>query len=115
MCVHFLETNFAPKMSHRDDSLASLVNQTICVIFSKKRKFTRIEAEVGEARGIYLMQLPNTMRGNVFTPAVRLAFAKYWVAFTEEFPVRRCAEMTGSLQLIADEFASTLLSDTEEC
>ena len=69
---------------------------------------------MGESRGIYLTQLPNTLRENVSTPAVRRGFAKYWVNFTKEFPVLRCSEMMGGLQLIDDEFESTLLPDAEE-
>ena len=37
-CVHFLETNFAPKMMQREDSLASLAKRAICVVFSKKER-----------------------------------------------------------------------------
>ena len=101
-------------MLQRDDSLASLVNRDICVIFSKKRKLTRNQGELGEGREIYLTHPPNAMRENVFTPAVRRGLVKYWVDITKEFPAHRCAEMMGSLHLIGDEFGATLLPDAEE-
>ena len=48
MCVHFLETNFAPKMSQRDEIIASLVNHIIGVIFPRKRT---IYQDTGSGRG----------------------------------------------------------------
>ena len=83
-CVRFLGTNFAAKMFQRDDILASFVRRPICIIFPKKRKFAMDQEEVGEERGIYLTQPPNTMRENVFTPAVRRDFVQYWANFTKE-------------------------------
>ena len=43
-CVHFLETNYTPRMLYSMGDLGSLVKRSICIIFSRKRAFTRHES-----------------------------------------------------------------------
>ena len=74
--VHFLETNFAPKMMQKEDILESLAKQTICVIFSRKRTFAREPSGVDESGGVYLMRTAIDIRDAVFTPPTRRAFIR---------------------------------------
>ena len=113
-CVHFLETNFAPKMMQKEDSLASLAKRTVCVIFSKKRTFAKEPSEVDERGGVYLMRSASDIRRTALTPSTRRAFIRYWVNFTREYPLGRCEEMLADLSQIDKEFGSTLKYDTEE-
>ena len=113
-CVHFLETNYTPKMQYIGDDLASLVKRSVVIIFSRKRRFTREKSEVDEESGVYLMRSSEELREKVLTPNTRRAFFRYWMNFTKDYPVARCANMLANLESIDLVFGPTHLQDTEE-
>ena len=84
--LHFLETNFAPKMLQRDDEVDSLVKRTVCIRFSNKRTFTWNARDVDEANGVFQMHSASRLRENVQTPPVRRAFYRYWANFSRGPP-----------------------------
>ena len=54
------------------------------------------------------------LRGRVLTHSVRRAFFRYWVNFSDEYPVDICEDMAHDLRKIDREFGSTLQNDTEK-
>ena len=113
-CVHFLETNYTPRMLYPQDELGAIVKRSLCIIFSRKRAFARQESEVDEESGVFLMKTADELRRSSLTPSTRRAFFRYWINFTKEYPVSRCDQMLGDLDLFDQEFGSTLHHDTEE-
>ena len=73
-CLHFLETNSAPKFALKDDDINSIMKRTACIFFSNKRRFTRSPEEVDEENGVFLMMGPSALHDTVLTPSTRRAF-----------------------------------------
>ena len=113
-CVHFLETNYTPGMLYSIGDLCSLVDRSMCIISSRKRAFTRHRSEAGEKEGVFLMETPEEVRRAALAPSTRRASSRYWVDFTKDCPIEKCAQMLGNLDLLGQEFGSTLRRDAEE-
>lgn len=53
------------------------------------------------------------LRRSAVTPYTRRAFFRYWVNFAKEYPVARCDQILGGIDLIGQELSSTLQRDAE--
>ena len=66
-CLHFLETNFSPKMQQREGDVESLVKRKVSIQFPNKRKFTRNSSEIDEEKVFTKCEAPRTF-GSTFSP-----------------------------------------------
>ena len=50
--LHFLETNFRPRILQRDDDMASISKRAVCIYFSRELSFARGAAQVDGENGV---------------------------------------------------------------